>query len=75
MEKTLLDINAEKIKSEKEAMQLREQLERKNKEVEQVMQELVKLRKRNETLERMVADLQNKLESKSEECISFDITM
>ena len=75
IERTLLDINTEKIKSEKEAAQLREQLAKKTSEMELVTKELLKLRKRNEALEKMVNDLQVKIKQKDNDCVTFDSTM
>ena len=57
IETVLLDINADKIKSQNEAAQLREQLARKNQEIVLITKELIKLRKENESLKKMVSDM------------------
>jgi len=60
----LIDINLEKIKSENEAAQLREQLIKKNKEIDVIAKELVTVRRENKMLKGLVEDLQKELNDK-----------
>ena len=75
IETTLLDINAAKIRAEKQVEQLKEMIMKKDGEIHGVVDELVKVRKQGEMLEEVVQDLQDKLAAKDKDIAALEVAM
>jgi hypothetical protein len=72
---SMLEINAAKIKAEKEVVKLQGMVKQKDAEINAIAAELVATRKRNTSLEGIVEELQTQLSAKSKDCQAADGTM
>ena len=72
---SMLEINAAKIKAEKEVLKLKDLVKQKDGQIHSVAAELVATRKHNTALEGVVADLQAQLAAKDQDCTAAETTV